>query len=52
MTEFAWQKWSFPLRTSSVNVTQSTENCGFGHIYRGNPSLNTLCFAQRVKIKA
>ena len=29
-------KWSFPLRISSVNVTKSTGNCGFGHIYRRN----------------
>ena len=25
--------WSFPLRISSVNVTKSGGNCGFGHIY-------------------
>ena len=23
----------FPLRISSVNVTKSAGNCGFGHIY-------------------
>ena len=23
--------WSFPLRISSINVTKSAENCGFGH---------------------
>ena len=28
---------SFPLRISSVNVTKSAGNCGFGHIYRRNP---------------
>ena len=27
------QKMKFPLRISSVNVTESAENCGFGHIY-------------------
>ena len=27
------KKWSFPLRISSVNVTESTGICGFGHIY-------------------
>ena len=27
------KKWSFPLRISSVNVTKSEGNCGFGHIY-------------------
>ena len=31
------KKWSFSLRISSVNVTKSTVNCGFGHIYWGNP---------------
>ena len=30
------KKWSFPLRISSVNVTESVENCGFGHIYWKN----------------
>ena len=28
-----YKTWSFPLRISSVNVTKSAENCGFGHIY-------------------
>ena len=27
------KKIIFPLRISSVNVTKSAENCGFGHIY-------------------
>ena len=27
------QKMSLPLRISSVNVTKSAGNCGFGHIY-------------------
>ena len=31
------KKWSFPLRTSSVNATKSAGNCGFGHIYWRNP---------------
>ena len=31
------KKWSFPLKISSVNVTKSVENCGFGHIYWRNP---------------
>ena len=26
------QKWSFPLRVSSVNVIKSAVSCGFGHI--------------------
>ena len=32
-----YKKWSFPLRISSVNVTKSAGNCGFGHIYWRNP---------------
>ena len=35
------QKWSFPLKISSVNVTKSAENCGFGHIYWRNPQWQT-----------
>ena len=31
------KKWTFPLRISSINVTKSTGNCGFGHIYWRNP---------------
>ena len=31
------KKWSFPLRNSSVNVNKFAGNCGFGHIYWGNP---------------
>ena len=31
------QKSSFPLAISSVNVTKSTGNCVFGHIYWRNP---------------
>ena len=31
------KKWSFPLKISSVNVTKSAGNCGFGHIYWRNP---------------
>ena len=31
------KKGSFPLRISSVNLTRSVDNCGFGHIYRKNP---------------
>ena len=42
---FHWQlaeatlhkKWSFPLMVSSVNVTKSAGNCGFGHIHWKNP---------------
>ena len=38
------KKWSFPLRISSVNVTKSTDSCGFGHIYWRNPSCKTSFF--------
>ena len=31
------KKWSFPLRISSVNMTQFAVSCGFGHIYWRNP---------------
>ena len=31
------KKWSFPLSTSSVNVTKSAGDCRFGHIYWRNP---------------
>ena len=31
------RKWNFPLRISSVNVTRSADNCGFGHISWRNP---------------
>ena len=31
------QKMKFPLSISSINVTKSVGNCGFGHIYWRNP---------------
>ena len=31
------KKWSFSLKISSVNVTKSARNCGFGQIYWRNP---------------
>ena len=40
------RKWIFPLRASSVNVTKSAENCGFGHIYWRNPKWKTSFFVQ------
>ena len=40
------QKWSFPSRISSVNVTKSTGNCVFGHIYWRNPWRKTSFFVQ------
>ena len=30
------KKWSFPLTISSVSVSKSAGNCGFGHIYWKN----------------
>ena len=40
------KKWSFPLRTSSVNATKSVNvYCGFGHIYWINPWWKTPFFA-------
>ena len=35
--KYTEQKWSFPLRISSVIMTKYTGNCGFGHIYWRNP---------------
>ena len=43
------QKWSFPLRIYSVNVTKSTDSCGFGHIYWRNPYWKTSFLVQRIK---
>ena len=42
----AWLHKSFPLRISSVNVTNSTENCGFAHIYCRSPEWKTSFFVQ------
>ena len=30
------KRWNFPLRISSINMTKSVGNCGFGHIYWRN----------------
>ena len=38
------EKWSFPLRTSLVNVTKSAVYCGFGHIYWKKSSMEYLNF--------
>ena len=40
------KKWSFPLRISSVNVTKSAGNCGFGQIYWRIPKWKTSFFVQ------
>ena len=37
---------SFPLKISSVNVTKSAENCGFGHISWRNLERKTSRFGQ------
>ena len=43
------KKWSFLLRRiSSVNVTKSAANCGFGHIDWRNPLWKTSFFVQCV----
>ena len=33
LSNFTPQKWGFSLKISSVNVTKSVGDCGFGHIY-------------------
>ena len=38
------KKWSFALRISSVNVTKSAGNSGFGQIYWRNPECKTSLF--------
>ena len=43
-------KWSFPLRISSKNMTKSAVSCGFDHIYSKNPSWKTSFFVRRSKI--
>ena len=40
------KKGSFTLRISSVNVTKSSGNSLFDHIYRGNPWQKTSFFVQ------
>ena len=38
------QKWSFPSRVTSVDVTKSANSYGFCHIYWRNPKWNTSIF--------
>ena len=40
------KKWSCLLKTSSVNVTKSTDSCRFGHIYWRNFKWKTSFFLQ------
>ena len=42
------KKWSFQMRIPSVNVTRSTGNYEFSHIYRRNPYWKTSFFVPRV----
>ena len=42
------RNWSFPLRISSVNMTKSAVNCGFGHVYWRNPWWKTSFFCAMV----
>ena len=44
--------WNFPLRISSVNVSKSSRNCRFSHIYWRNPWWKTLFFVQCQHTKA
>ena len=44
------KKWSFPLRTASVNVTKSARNCGFGHTCCKN-SLYLFCYGYEKSLK-
>ena len=51
---YKWEYWpqvrhmkrSIPLWISSINVTKSAGNCGFGHIYWRNPLWKTSLFVQ------
>ena len=45
-SECTAQKWSFPLRISSVNVTKSAIFSGIGHIYWRNSEWKILFFVQ------
>lgn len=36
-----YKKWNFPGSITSVNVTESTGNCGFGKTYWRSPSWKT-----------
>ena len=40
------EKWSFPLKIFSLNVTKFAVSYGFGHIYWGNPYWKTSFFVQ------
>ena len=51
MRQALHKKWSFPLRISSVNVTKSAENCGFGHMYWRNHQWKTWFLCSEVHLK-
>ena len=38
------KRWSFSLKISSLILTTSAENCGFGPIYLKNPQWKTSFF--------
>ena len=40
------KKWSFPLGISTVNVTKSAGDCGFGYIYWRSTQWKTSFFVQ------
>ena len=44
-------KWSFPLRLSSVNVSKSAGNYGFGQTYWRNPWWKSSYFVQWSHLK-
>ena len=46
------KKWNFPLWIYSVNATKPAGNCGFGHIYWGNPYWKNLFFVQCVLLQS
>ena len=46
MSKFTAKKGSSPWRISLVNANKSAWNCGFVHIYYGNPSWKTSFFVQ------
>ena len=49
-TRWMWHcRRTFPIRGSSVNVTKSARNYGFGHIYWKNPDWKTSFFCAMCK---
>ena len=48
LSQFTVQKISFPLRISSVNVTKSSGNCGFGHILLKKSFMENFIFCAMI----